>query len=305
MNRLKGPEIKMPKVKLPQFLVDLYCDLDDRHLLPLVILLVVAIVAIPFVLGDSGESEVEPEAAGTGASASATPGKQSALVVVHEDPRLRSYKHRLKHLHAKDPFGSSGSENEGSEAESSSESITEVETSTSTESTSGSESSGGGSSASETGTTRSQITYFTYAIDVRVTPVSSDGKPSKAKPTVREELPPLVMLPSRDTPALTYIGPSRDGKKAMMVVSSDVSALFGDSKCVVGSQSCQLLALEPGLPETVVYGPKARTYKIELIKVKLVFSDHLERAPLGDPKQSQSRQRHLSQIQVEQGVVNR
>jgi hypothetical protein len=68
-----------------------------------------------------------------------------------------------------------------------------------------------------------------------------------------------------------------------MLVSSDVTSIFGDSACVVGSQTCQLLALEPGLPETVVFGPNARTYRIELLKVRLETTDHLNRAPLGKP----------------------
>jgi hypothetical protein len=297
-----GPEIKMPKVRMPQFLADLYRDLDDRHLMPIVILLVIALIAIPFVLSDSGSEE-----AGAGDEAVATPStapgtQQGKLVFVNENPSLRQYKRRLNHLHAKDPFATSGAGGEEAETSSSSESITEIETSTTESST---ESSGGGNSSStvQPGSTKSTLTYFTYAIDVKVTPVSGDGKPSDGAATVRHELPPLTMLPGRDAPALTYIGPSHDGKKAIMLVSSDVSALFGDSKCVVGSQSCQLLALEPGLPETVVYGGKERTYKIELLKIKLVYSDHLERAPLGDPKKSKSQERGLAEVQVEQGVA--
>jgi hypothetical protein len=306
-----GPEIKMPKVGMPRFLVDLYRDLDDRHLMPIVILLVIALIAIPFVLSDSGNEED-----GAGAAAVATPStapgtQQGKLVFVNENPSLRQYKHRLEHLHATDPFAVPGGS--GAEAETSSpESITEIE-STTTESSSGSstESSGANSpSTVEPGSSKGKLTYFTYAIDVRVTPVSgADGKPSDGTPTVRHELPPLVMLPGRETPALTYIGPSHDGKKAIMLVSSDVSALFGDSKCVVGSESCQLLALEPGLPETLVYGGKERTYKIELLKIEVVYSDHLERAPLGDPKnsksKSKSRKRGLAEIQVEQGVASK
>jgi hypothetical protein len=291
MKRLKGPEIKMPELRMPRFLVDLYRDLDDRHLLPIVALLVVAIIAIPFVLGDSGSTEKEGAGAEPGATTSVAPGAQrSAMVVVNEDPRLRDYQRRLKHLHAKDPFKQRAAQSENAETSSASsaESITEVETSTSTESSATTESGGGTPSTSESGTTKSKVTYFSYAIDVRVTPVSTaDGKPSKAEPTVRHELPPLVMLPSRDTPALTYIGPSRDGKKAMMLVSSEVTALFGDSNCIVGSQSCQMLALKPGLPETVVYGPAGRTYRIELLKIQIVYTDHLEVAPLGKPKTSE------------------
>ncbi len=140
-------------------------------------------------------------------------------------------------------------------------------------------------------TTNTKVTFFTYAIDVKVTPLSAgDGKPSKAEPTVRHDLPPLVMLPSRDTPALTYVGPSRDGKKAIMLVSSDVVSLFGDSKCIIGSTSCQMLALEPGVPETIVYGPAARTYRVELLKLQVVTTDHLNRAALGKPKHGKSKQ---------------
>lgn len=295
MKRLKGPEIKMPELRLPRFLVDLYHDLDDRHLLPIVVVVVVATIAIPFLLGGSADSGKGSSGTEAGATASAVPGaERSAMVVVNEAPRLRDYRRRLKHLDPKDPFKQRFAKSEKAEASAattSSESSSEVETSTTTESssTTTTESSGGTPSTSESGTTKSKVTYFTYAIDVKVTPVSSgDGKPSKAEPTVRHELPPLVMLPGRDTPALTYIGPSRDGKKAMMLVSSDVTSLFGDSNCIVGSQTCQLLALEPGLPETVVFGPRGRTYRIELLKIQIVTTDHLERALLGKPKQGKS-----------------
>jgi hypothetical protein len=42
--------------------------------------------------------------------------------------------------------------------------------------------------------------------------------------------------------------------------------------------------MEPGLPQTFVYGGEGRTYKIELLKVHLVTTDKLNRAPLGKPK---------------------
>ena len=62
MNPLKkGPEIKlpskMPKLKAPKFLADIYADLRDRHLLPLVAVLAVAIVVVPIALSESGPSK--------------------------------------------------------------------------------------------------------------------------------------------------------------------------------------------------------------------------------------------------------
>ncbi len=55
-----GPELKMPDLKnakVPPFLSDLYYDLHDRRLLPLVGLVLVAIVAVPFLLGGGSDME--------------------------------------------------------------------------------------------------------------------------------------------------------------------------------------------------------------------------------------------------------
>jgi hypothetical protein len=133
-------------------------------------------------------------------------------------------------------------------------------------------------------TSPKDLTYFSYAIDVRVVPGGSAGGGSRGQPQVRRNLPELTMLPSRETPAAIYMGSTKDGKKALMMVSSNVEAIFGDGKCVLGSDSCQLLMMEPGVPETFVYGGENRTFKIELLKVHLVTTDKLNRAPLGKPK---------------------
>ncbi len=53
-----GPELKMPEVKVPQGVSDFYQDLRDRRLLPVIALVVVAIAAVPFLLGESKEAEV-------------------------------------------------------------------------------------------------------------------------------------------------------------------------------------------------------------------------------------------------------
>jgi hypothetical protein len=117
-------------------------------------------------------------------------------------------------------------------------------------------------------------------------PAADDAARSsaKAKPQVRRSVPELTMLPSRDIPAAVFMGTSSNGKKALLLVSSDVESIFGDGQCVVGSKTCQLLALEEGLPETFVYGPQARTYRIEILKIEKTLSDKPHRASLGAPK---------------------
>lgn len=285
MNFLKkGPELKLSGIKVPGFLQDVYYDLKDRHLLPVAAVLVVAIVAIPIALSQKGSGDEEAaEVAGAGAAQSSV-ASQSGQLVAKAAPGLRDYRRRLEHRAPQDPFkakyanpestgegtGDSASEPSGSSG---------TETSTSSEPFSGSESGG----SETTTTTHSELTYYSYAIDVRVT----GGSGSERKTTVRHDLPELTMLPSRETPAIVYMGATKDGKKAVMTVSSDVQAIFGDAKCALGSERCELLVMEPGLPETFVYGGAGRTYKIELVKIDLVETDKLNRAPLGKPKKKQ------------------
>ena len=288
MNFLKkGPKPKLSEIKVPGFLQDIYYDLKDRHLLPITALLIAAIVAVPIALGGSSGSESSAgEEPGTTGASQSTAGNQSGQLVAKAAPGLRDYRRRLKHLQAKDPFkqqytGQESTSSSGGGAESAGSS------SSSESPTSGGETSSGSESSGEHTTVSGELKYYSYAIDVRVSAGGSQSGGSSGgdqKATVRHNLPELTMLPSREIPAIIYMGSTRDGKKALMVVSSNVDAIFGDAKCVLGSQTCEMIAMEPNLPETFVYGGAGRTYKIELLKIRLVETDKLNRAPLGKPK---------------------
>jgi len=314
MNFLKkGPELKLSELKVPDFLYDLFYDLKERHLLPLVALLLVAMVAAPIYFKNSTKSEPEatptPGAAATG---SATTGGGETLVVARSEPGLRDYRRRLKNYRALDPFAARGGGNEEAatatsevssssstaEVSESSESSVEAtvigaESSTSTppiEYPTASETSGLSPESSTGSTTVTKTRYASDTIDVRIVTVPHESaeqkkaKKSKPQAQVRRNLPELTMLPARATPAATYIGLTNDGKKALFVVSSDVVSLFGEGQCVIGSQTCQLLALEPGLPETFVYGSQEKSYRIELLKIDTTLSAKPRRASLGAPK---------------------
>lgn len=278
----KGPELKVPDLKVPDFALDIYYDLRERRLLPLVAILVVALVALPIVLRDgSGSSSDEEE------TAFATPSstvQTSKLVVAKAAPGLREYRHRLAGT-PKDPFKQQYSEPEAGESGEASrsggaESVT-IESSEpsepSTEVPEGGTAPEGNGEPPEGG----HLQYYSFAIDVRITPVSSKQNPEA---TVRHNLPNMTMLPSRAVPALTFVGVTKDQKNAVMLVSDKVTGLFGDATCIEGNESCQLLALEPGIPETVVYGADNRTYRIELLKLRLLKTDKLNVAPLGPSK---------------------
>jgi hypothetical protein len=328
MNFLKrGPEIKLSDVKVPAFIEDIYLDLKERHLLPVAAILLVAIVVVPFAVAQSSSSP-EPGGAEGEASVSSEAESSSGNLVAQATPGLRKYQRRLDHLRAKDPFKqqSTGEGQGSSEGGSGGESVGGTGSGSSTESSTGSYGGGGESGGSteyesetETRTTHSKLTYYSYAIDVRVTTgaaknqgesegeeeggarqsaagnirSATNGAQSSAKAgrhtSVRRKLPELTMLPSRKTPAVIYMGSTKDAKKALLVVSSDVSSIFGDAKCVLGSQTCEMIALEPGLPETFVYGGNGRTFKLELLKIRLVETSKLNRAPLGKPKKKGSK----------------
>ena len=305
----KGPELKLSELKVPDFLYDLFYDLKERHLLPLVALLIVAMIGAPIYFKSSTKSEPEPAATapGTTATQTSTAADGETLVVARSEPGLRDYRRRLKNYRALDPFEQRGAEEasaaaaEGSGGEGST-TVAPVEATVVGEETSGvaeapvestpyesgSFESGpteSGSTGSSGGKTRTR--YANDSIDVRIVTVpphsTEEKKAARAKPQaqVRRNLPELTMLPTRKTPAATYIGLSNDGKKALFVVSSDVLSLFGEGKCVIGSQTCQLLALEPNLPETFVYGPQEHTFRIELLKIEKTYASKPRRATLG------------------------
>jgi hypothetical protein len=311
MNFLKkGPEIKLSELKVPDFLYDLFYDLKERHLLPLVALLLVAMVAAPIYFKNSTKSDPEPGATpGAAATGSSTVAQGETLVVARSEPGLRDYRRRLKNYRALDPFAARGGGEQSSTATSevsSSSSTPEVSAASESsveatvvgaESTSSAaapieypsyaETSGLSPESSTGSTTVTKTRYASDTIDVRIVTVphssAEQKKTKKSNPhaQTRRNLPELTMLPARATPAATYIGLTNDGKKALFVVSSDVVSLFGEGQCVIGSQSCQLLALEPGLPETFVYGPQERTYRIELLKIDTTLSSKPRRASLG------------------------
>lgn len=296
MNMLKkGPELKMPDIKVPGPLLDIYYDLRERHLLPLVAILIVALVALPFVLS-GGSSDTESAATESAVATTSAAIPTSKLVVAKSAPGLRDYRRRLGHEHAKDPFvqhytgskeggggeGKGGGVSESSSGGEESSSISVESTETISETTEATPPGEGNGEPPEEG----NLKYYSFAIDVRVAPVSSSEK--KAEPSVRRNLPSMTMLPSRDVPALTFIGVTKDEKRAVMLVSDKVTGLFGDAVCIVGSEACQLIALEPGLPETVVYGADSRTYRIELLKLRLLKTDKLKTASLGKPKQEKN-----------------
>lgn len=291
MKRLKGPELKMPEMKVPPFLSDLYWDLRDRRLLPIIALIVVAIIAVPFLLGGGGSEEAKPAHSSAASSLKREMTDVSELTVVRADPGLREYSKRLARRKPTNPFKQkfTNAPNGGTQLNQPTTTTTTTSSTSTTTTTSGSggnsgstpPSSGGGGSPGGTGTTaKPHLTFFTYGINVRITRSGGDEADSKKKPepSVKHDVLPQTALPGDKAPVVTYLGLARKGKKAtgkvLMLVSNKVKSVFGETNCVSGEDVCQLLEVEPGFPVTFVYGENEVHYTINVLKIELVVTGH-------------------------------
>lgn len=288
MKRLKGPELKLSELKVPQVLQDLYWDLRDRRLLPLIALVLVAIVAVPFLLGESAKP-VEPVAPSPGASSSSA--REASLTVLPAEPGLREPSKRLAHRAPKNPFHQQYTApvfNAGSAPIEESSSGGGGASVTGTGGGGGGGETGGGSSSPESAPVPApsgsgslqpgEVRLISFAIDIKIahTEVTESGAKKMGPWETREKVERGTPLPGKKAPVLTYLGVDTSLKKALMLVSTEVTSLYGDNECAAGTATCQLLTLEMNTPEVVEFGENGARYKFELLKVEPVKGPKLK-----------------------------
>jgi hypothetical protein len=295
MKRL-GPELKMPDMKSlkdfepPEFLANVYYDLRDRRLLPLVALVVVAIAAVPFLLGgDAEEPAVPPAAEAAEAALEEGVADASTLTVVEASPGLRDYRRRLRGRTATDPFkqrytgvpeaaqlesslSGSGSAAGATGGGSSEGSVTEVEetgppsgagSSPGPVSSPGSGGSGGSGGSSKPDPDDSRLRFFAFRPDVRFGIAGSEDL------TEYEDLATGRLLPKR-TPVIVFVGVSEDGKQAAFDVSHEVALVRGEGRCIGGNQSCSLLLLKEGQAADLLTGKPNRDFRLKVEAIDFV-----------------------------------
>jgi hypothetical protein len=296
--------LKTPNLKMPAAVSDVYYDLHDRRLLPLLALVVVAIAAVPFLLGgDAEEAAIPPPAESPLAQASgAGQIDPASLTVVEAKPGLRDYRKRLAQRTPTNPFtqkytdpvargaqlqepSGSGESTEPASSEGAPEASPGVE--------SGGGKSGGappssGDGDGEPSSGRPKLVFYSYAINVRIT--KSGGKDAggkKPEPVVKKRVLAQTAIPGDKTPVVTFLGAGSKGEKtrkatgkALFLVSDNVKSVFGETRCVSGKDVCQLIEVEPGFPVTFVYGANEVRYTINVLKFGLVVTGHskLERS---------------------------
>ncbi|HVC06452.1 MAG TPA: hypothetical protein VND98_02550 [Solirubrobacterales bacterium] len=282
MKRLKAPELKFPPA-----LQDLFYDLRDRRLLPLLALVGVAIVAVPFLLSRSGPASPSPVLPLRAPVAVAATGG-SRLKVVQSNPGLRQPRKRLGYLRVKDPFAEKFAllaEKMATAHTAQTKTATSKTATGATGATATTKTEGGGGSATHapsgssptvppsTGPTTRKLTIFTFAIDVKISQSEGQGKAKKQSETTRHRVEPPATLPNKATQVVTYIGVNPKTKNPLFLVSAKVEGVYGEGQCISGTGSCALLELEPNFAETLVY-PDGVRYKIDVLKVEPVVAGH-------------------------------
>jgi hypothetical protein len=249
---------------LKKWTSDVVQDMRSRNLLPLVILLIVGILAAPFLIkGSGGESVSTPSLAPDAGLAEAPPETLSAVVAYQ--PGLRDYKERLSDLAPSNPFRqqfqAAASSASAAVGESGGLELTPPEGGGGGggDLPGGGGSGGGGNGGSEPKEPGTKTKYFTYDTDVLV---GQTDTPLER----RNKLPMFAYLPSDQVPALSYMGIAGDGKQAVFLVSEDVTDIGGEGTCFPDATDCQLLGITVGQTAQLTYG--GVSYTLQVVRIK-------------------------------------
>lgn len=278
--KLKKPSLKRPpgggsSIKPPKLVSDLYADLRDRRLLPLMALLAVAIVAAPFLLSNDDSPEPPPVPA-----PAAPPATAASFEVVPAQPELRDYRKRLEHRKRVSPFSTYAA------ARVSNQTREEVEGVLNTVEGGGGTETATTETAVPTGATEAPTTEYApaqppvvkatvkanvgYAAVLEVGFVGSDPH----ERTVEDQ----TKLPSEKNPAIVYTGISPDKSGGLFLMTNNVTAFYGKGQCVLGGATCQQLKLKVGKSATFAIGFGETRYKVTLVGfVPIVKEAKIER----------------------------
>jgi hypothetical protein len=238
-------------------LADPFKQLVDRRLWPIALLLVAALVAVPFLL--SKDPEVSQPLPVATTEQAAPPETASVVTLSDADKRDRL---RAVLGARKDPFRPAQIHH----VRQATDGLTDPGVSTAVDTGnagSGGEATGGvGPSFGgetpgvETIPTPVPPTYELYSLKVRFGP--TDGE------LVTRNVKRLTGLPGGTHPAVLYLGLTNDLKSAVFMVDNGVEAL-GDGRCDPTPEDCQTLTLRKGETEFFTRGDKQ--YELDLVGI--------------------------------------
>jgi hypothetical protein len=283
LPELKRPDFGKPSagrrgsdLHMPDFIVDLYSDLRDRRLLPLVVLLLVGIVAAPILIGGSKKSHetvAPPVVAAPGAT-----GNNASFSVVPASEELQEYKKRLAHRRSVNPFNSwTAEKRKRPSPEALARDARAIEEGGSLP-PKGEPASGGTPAASSPGPTTTTVVTkpvvkATLKAQVGVAAVLKAGFNGSGLDEV--EVEDQARLPQKN-PAVIYNGYSKkDNPGALFLMTSQVTEYSGEGHCALGGAACQMIELKIGQSETFAIGYGETRYTVKLVGFEPIVKEEV------------------------------
>ena len=255
-------------------LENVWRGLVQRRLLPVALLLVAALAAVPFVLAKDSEPVAQAPAPAADENLTADAATADPVVTLAEAGDAAKPQRRRVLGASKNPF------EPGPAPE---PTATPTPAGIGTPTTTGGTDAGkpadtGSPSGPTTGPTTGPVTvpgtpvapaepkpqYELYSLTVRFT----EGETGQGK---KFNLPRLKALPSADDPAVVYLGPGKGGKTAIFMVDEGVVAQ-GDAACRPSPANCETLHMAVGdtefLDVTDENGNVSAQYQLDLLAIK-------------------------------------
>jgi hypothetical protein len=220
-----------------KFFLDLWHDLRRKHLLPVALLLVAALIAVPLVLKKSSSGAAEPSTPATSSSSSSS-ADSKPVVVAATDTSTTS---KLSAFASKSPFkphlpkvksagttGSSGAASTGTTGSSGSTSGGGSSNSNSGGSTGTGNSNGGSNTQTNKGP-------YAYVVNVKF------GKRDSTK--TYHNVQKLDVLPNSNNPLLVFMGVNTAGDTAVFLTDTSLKA-SGEGDCKPSADVCSFLYLK-------------------------------------------------------------
>jgi hypothetical protein len=261
---LGGPELKMPSFTKPAA----FDSLRERRLLPVILVLVGAIVAVPFLLG-KGEDAPPVHGPSLSAGAIGASGVPTAVVSAGNQSGVREYKKRLSG-EGRDPFVSQSSTEAPASSQVAATGAGSSGTTASSSPSTSPTSSGGASTPSTTptpsGSGGSDHVWLTHTVDLYA------YSTAQKHPELRENVHSGESLPNDRQRAAAFFGvPFSAPGQAWFAVAGDVEIVSTDGKCALGKTTCDIVALKPG-DSLKLRGYGDKYYVIKLVRIERLIT---------------------------------
>lgn len=264
------------------FFSNLWADLVEKRLWPVVIVLLAALVGVPMALGRGADAVVAPIPVGSTGATGAGPG--GVTVTLDAGTALRA--DRLGRVH--DPFDQPGAKAAATPGSAPTGGVAGV---------AGAEipsAAGGGSSSPASPATPATPSSPAPSSGSGTPATPTDPAPAVPKPAAPKDTPPadpylvtlrigrtaddtpkakdvkrLTPLPSSSDPFLVYLGVLTNKRTAVFMLSADVTAT-GDGTCRPRPSSCETVELHKGETERLAVtrdDGTVATYRLDLVRI--------------------------------------